>query len=151
MQELNCVETVLAALNAGTGAEWSENSVMAHGLCARQNRLGNALDHLMCHQTRENAMLCVFLLATEIVRNRLATEKESVDLANDAIAYWLTRLCPSCKGAGRDFNQVDCPHCQGTGLKHKPKVRGMSAAIAIIEATLEAMELQLRRKLKGGT
>ena len=149
MSDLNRVETTLCALTVGVAYEWSENHVMAHGLSGQRNPIGFAIDHLLSHPNGINARLVTLLIAKELPRLKVCTEKESWDVANDAISYWYDSKCPDCKGRGViDFEQHQCVTCSGTGKKPRPRHKATNECVAIIEGALEWMEAQLQKRLR---
>lgn len=146
MENLNRVETVLSAISEGVIAEWAENSLIAHGWAGQRNGLGYALDHLLAYPSHGNIFLAVFLLSGELTRQQVCKSRDATDLAQDAIHYWLTWHCPTCKGRGvLDIEQHQCQQCGGTG--HKPKPAHIERPLAVIEAAVEWMEGQLRKRL----
>jgi hypothetical protein len=90
--------------------------------------------------------MATYLLSGELVRQKLSTGKESVDLARDSLNYWLTKNCPMCKGTGvLDIEQHQCPMCGGTGKRYRPE--SYEGALRVIEGALEWMEAQLHKRL----
>lgn len=149
--DLRRVETTLCALSVGIAYEWSENHVMAHGLSGQRNPLGYALDHLLSNPNHQNAGLVAFLLATELVKRGVCSEKDSVDSANDALAWWYDSKCTVCHGRGvLNFEQVECPGCLGSGRRDKPSNRTLRESIGVIESSMDWMEGQLRKRLTSG-
>jgi hypothetical protein len=148
--ELNRLETTLCALTVGVAYEWSENHVLAHGLSGQRNPIAFALDHLLSHPNRINARLVTLLIAKELPRLKVCSEKESWDIANAAISYWYDSKCPDCNGRGViDFEQHQCQTCNGSGRKPRPSHKATSECVAIIENALEFMEGQLQKRLRN--
>jgi hypothetical protein len=147
MMELSKVEATSIAVSRGIGSEWAKDYVTALGLSSIRNPLGAALIHLDGHRISANFTLVVNMMAKELVRARMATEKDSVDLANDTIMWWLDPHCPKCKGAGVNFEQVPCKVCSGTGKKGKHP--SIERPLWVIQAHLEWMESQQGKRLSG--
>jgi hypothetical protein len=149
MIELNRTETVLSALTQGITGTWAEDHVMAHGLSGQRNPLGNALNHLLANPSRGNMYLAVFLLSGELQKERIGHVMDSVDIARDAITYWLSWLCPACSGRGViNIEQDQCQECGGTGRRERPK-DPVKSAVSVIERHIEWMEGQLKARLKN--
>lgn len=147
IRELYKLEATLSALAVGVCKEWSETLVLAHGLSGQRNPLGYALDHLLTSPNGINARLTTLLLAKELVKQKVCTDKQSWDVANDAISWWWDCHCPHCKGRGViNIEQDMCKQCVGTGMKPKPQRKEIYRAIGVIEAAMEWMEHQLRKR-----
>ena len=150
MIELNRVEAVLAALVTGVAYEWCDRVLIAHAFSGQSNELGYAVDHLLSNQNGTNARLVTMMLARELVKQKIATNAEAWDTANDAMNWWWTQHCPTCNGRGViDFEQHQCTDCDGTGIRPKPRRKNLRQAIGVIEAAMEMMEYQLRKRLTG--
>lgn len=147
--ELYRVESTMIAVSHGLGSEWAEDHVKALGLSSIYNKLGGALVHLDGHRNSINRRLVTELLAADLVILGVCLGRDSVDLAKDSIDWWLECRCPYCKGAGKDFAQVQCPACDGTGLKVKPT--RLVRTVGIINAALEWLEMQQRKRLANYT
>ena len=143
--ELYRVESTLVAVSHGIGSEWATDHVQALGLSSIYNRLGGALIHLDGHRNGTNFRLVVQLLAGDLERLNICSGRDSVDIATGAVEWWLDKNCPYCKGAGRDFNQVQCPACGGTG--EKPKPSALYRPLGVMGAALDWMEQQQRKRL----
>ena len=150
MTELNRVETTTIALNVGIAYPWAENHVMANGLCGQKHPLGNALVHLLAHPNGINARLVTQLLASSLVRSKRCGNKESWDIADQALTWWFDPKCPTCKGRGvLNFQQEQCPACHGKGRREYPSKGAVRDAIGFMEAEIEGYEGHLAAKLRG--
>lgn len=146
--ELNRVETTLVAFQVGPCREWSEDHIHAHGMASRANPLGAALDHLLNKPNGINARIVAMMVAERLVKQKIASSRNSWDVAQEAISYWLDYKCPDCNGRGViNFEQDVCQTCGGNGRKHRPKDQSVYRAIGMLEAAMESMEMGLRRVL----
>ena len=127
--ELNRVETTLVAFRVGTSEAWSEDYVHAHALASRKYPLAGLLDHLLNTQKKGDAWK---------VAKELSSPLGSMNLAIEAIEYWLDPHCFECHGQG-------CPDCKQTGKKAADK--HLKEAVHFIEQQLELMELEIKRVL----
>lgn len=143
--ELWRVEATMGAVSRGIGSEHDTDHVQALALSSIYNRLGGALIHVDCHRNGTNRRLVIQLLAGDLERLNVCSGRDSVDLATDSLNYWLDKNCPYCKGAGKDFNQVQCPACDGTGEKAKPE--RIRRPLGVMGAALDWMEQQQRKRL----
>ena len=142
----NRVETVLSALNRGCSSEWAEDHILAHGLCGQRNKLGNAINHLIATPSNGNMQLTVFILSGELIKQKLCRSRDAVDIARNALEYYLTRLCMACQGRGVvNLEQQTCDVCGGTG--RRPMNKEIERPIALIEASIDMMEGQLEKRL----
>jgi len=127
---------------------WACDQVLAHGLAGQRNRLGSALDHLLAYPNEVNLWLVTFLLASELERQNICRGRESVDVARDALKYFGDARCPNCGGRGvMDFQQTQCPACQGSGDRPRPSYKPVADALCVIDQAISYMERQLRKKL----
>ena len=150
MRDLNRVESALVAISKGLGSEWATDYITSMGWAGRVNKLGAALVHLDGHRTGANKNLVKQLLAAELLHMKLETNGSMAwDAADDAVEWYLTKWCPSCNGAGQDFNQVQCPVCEGRRERAKPG--GVRQGVALIEASLEWLDAQLGRFNRAAT
>ena len=145
--ELYRVESTAIAVSRGIGSEWATDHVHALGLSGIYNKLGPALLHVDGHRSAANKFVVVSYLAGELVHMAICKPRESVGDANDALEWWLDKNCPFCKGAGKNFEQIDCPRCDGSGEKYKPK--NLGRVVGVMNAALEWLELQQRKRLSG--
>ncbi len=143
--ELYRVEATMGAVSRGIGSEHDTDHVQALALSSIYNQLGAALIHLDCHRNGTNKRLVKELLAADLLKLNVCTSRDSWDVADAAVEWWLNKNCPYCKGAGCDFNQVQCPACDGTGEKAKPSQ--LYRPLGIMGAALDWMEQQLRKRL----
>ena len=149
MIELGRVESVLSALVVGISYDWCDRVILAHAFSGQKNKLGYALDHLLSNPNGTNARLVTMLFAKKLVKDKVCTKQDAWDLANDAISWWWDQRCTVCDGRGvLNFEQDMCVKCQGTGIRPKPRDRNVRQAIGVLDAAIEMMECQLRKKLK---
>lgn len=147
---MNRTETLHAALATGTGYEWSENHVYAHGRAGVKNPLGAAINHLMTSPNRGTMNLAVHLLSGELQKHKIGRQRDAVDIARDSLVYFLSWLCPACMGTGvKNIEQETCQICGGSGKRQPPDDENIKSAVSIIKAEHERMELQLQKRLGG--
>ena len=143
--ELYRVESTMVAVSRGLGSEHATDHVAALGLSSIYNALGAALLHLDVHRNGTNKRLVEHLLSGDLVKLKVCLGKDSIDLAQDAIAWWLNKNCPYCLGAGKDFAQHQCPACDGTGERAKPE--RLHRALGVMNSSLDWLEQQQRKRL----
>lgn len=143
--DLYRVESTMIAVSHGLGSEWATDHVAALGLSSIYNRLGGALLHLDCHRNATNKKLVKDRLAADLVSLGVCLGRDAWDLAHSSVEWWLDRNCPGCHGTGCDFNQVQCPICNGE--KFKPYSSALSRPIGVIGAALDWLEQQQRKRL----
>jgi len=149
--ELYRVEQTISAVSSGNldPEGWQHSCVMALGLAGQKNRLGAALLHLIEHPNQDNYRLTINFLAVTIVHDGIAKEKESIDIANQALEWYEARHCPNCDGRGvLNFEQSPCMACGGTGDRARPGNRQVADAVALIVHSLDWLESQQRVRLK---
>lgn len=127
--ELNRIETTLSAFRVGTSEAWSEDYVHAHAIASRKYPLAGMISHLMSHRRKGDAWK---------VAQELAKTVGTLDLAIEAIEFWLDPYCFECRGEG-------CHDCKGTGKKAADK--NLKSAVQSIENTMQAMEEEIKRAL----
>lgn len=145
-------EQCLAAIHSGNLAPegWAQSRVMALGLSSIRNPLGAALLHWIDYESRQSAFIARFWLATELERQHVCRPRDSVDIAHDAMSWYLHRHCPNCQGRGvLNFEQDQCPVCVGSGTRAKPTHKETEQAISILVASLEYLDNQIHARLRG--
>ena len=153
--ELYRSETAICAMSATTLApdSWAHDAILAAGMCAQRNRLGNLLLHFIDECSKEYG--APRALATEIiliVTSRIMTAKEQFRICHDsafqAFEYWNGRRCLHCGGRGvMNFQQDECPVCHGTGERPIEGTDMVKAAISVLIEAENMMEGQLRKKM----
>lgn len=115
------------------------------GLAARYNPIPGILENLWAHPCRENMMLAKFTLITHFEKTNLCTSKESADVADDVLSWFLDPNCHACHGTGvRNYEQETCPVCNGA--KKYPTWEPSKRGCAEIEFLLLWREQQLRKR-----
>lgn len=127
--ELNRIETTISAFRAGPSESWAEDYVHAHAIASRKYPLAGMLDHLLSNQRKGDAWK---------VAQELSKTLGSMNLAIEAIEYWLDPSCYECKGQG-------CPDCKHTG--RKPADKHLKEAVRFIEDSMVLMETEIKRVL----
>lgn len=152
MTELVRVETTISAINSGNlePASWSHSHVMALGLSGQRNPLGSAVLHLIEHPNTENRRVVLFFLAGQLEHLNVATNKESVEIAQYAVAWFEDAHCPMCGGRGViNFQQEQCKSCCGTGDKPRPENTQVRDAVSLLAQSLDWLESQQRARLSS--
>jgi hypothetical protein len=144
--ELNCLEASIGVLARGIRTTHDQEWIVASAWAGRKSKLGDAIHHFLGHQNERNAQLVVSMLAKELTAQKVCKAKESVDVANDAMAAWFDWACPACTGTGvLSFAQEPCPYCGGTGERPRVLPEHIYHAMAIINAALADKEVKMRR------
>ncbi len=145
-------EQCLTAIHAGNldPEGWAHSRIMALGLSGQRNPLGAAILHWLDSESAGSAFIARFLLSTELVKQRVCRNRDAVDIAHDAMSWYLHRHCPTCQGRGvLNFEQDQCPVCVGTGTRAKPNHKETEQAISILVASLEYLDNQIHARLRG--
>lgn len=145
--DLNRVESAIIACGRGMGSEWAQDQIHALALVDHRNKLGNALIHLLDHPNGANCRIVGDRLAAMLVKFNIVPSRDSVDISQLAIEWYLTKNCPACDGAGCNTEQVPCVICQGKG--HKPKPAALERALALMEASIEWADSQMGHSLSN--
>lgn len=141
-------ESVHRVMSRGIRTESDRDYIHAHASAGIRNPLGNALNHLLVHQSEANAQLVINLVAKALVKLAICSEKDCVDIANEAAKWWFDDKCWVCGGKGViDFEQTQCAGCNGTGKKSLPANEVVRQAIAAITTYHEWAEVQMRKRL----
>lgn len=144
-------EQALTAIHSGNldPNGWAHSRILALGSSAQRNPLGAALLHWLDSESCHTAFLARFLLATALAKQRVCRSKDSVDIAHDAMAWYLTRHCPTCYGRGvLNFEQDMCQVCSGTGTRASPSNPQVEQAVAVLIAALEHLDNQIHARLR---
>ena len=113
---------------------------------SKQNPIPGLLECLIDKPCLQNMTLVRFNMATHFVKQGFCNSKESVDIANDVIQWFLNPHCPSCHGTGvMNIEQDTCPTCQG--IIHYPSGKSFTACKEI-ESLFAWREVQLRKRHK---
>lgn len=118
------------------------------GLAAKYNPIPSILEHLLTKPCSENMTLARFNLATHFVKTGICTDKESIDVANDVLAWFLDPNCHACHGTGlKNKEQETCPVCNGVAKMPSwpPAERGCRE----VDSLFAWREVQLRKRNKG--
>ena len=146
--ELFRTEGVHRVMSRGIRVEWDRDQIHAHASAGIRNPIGNALNHLLVHQNEKNAQLVINLVGKALVKLGICPERDCVDVANEAAAWWFNDRCWVCNGKGViDFEQTQCAGCGGTGKKQLPANEVVRQAIAAITTYHEWTEVQMRKRL----
>ena len=146
--ELNRTETAICALSANTlqPDSWCLDSVLALGLCAQKNRLGDLMIHFIDSPRSSTVMEITLIISTRLIKagfDKLLT----LDAAHEAFEYWASRHCPKCGGRGvLNFQQETCPSCGGTGERKIDGSDTVKAGVSILIEAENSMESALRKK-----
>lgn len=147
------VEQAISAISSGNldPDGWAHSRVMALGLSGQRNPLGSAVLHMIETQSSANAYLAVVLLSGELQRQSIGKSRESVDIARDALGWYMSKQCPICTGRGvLDIEQHQCPECQGRGHRARPSHKPTCDAIGVITQALDWLDGQMAARLRGG-
>lgn len=156
MTDLLRVESVEIALNRGANTGWARDYIMAHGLSAKYNPLGQALDRLEATITRtpEGRVsysrgafhMAQFLFSGILQKHRVCRDSEATDVAEYALKFFCDRCCPACNGTGViNIEQETCSMCGGN--RDKPLSESLRSAVLMLESYQLWMEKQLDRRL----
>ena len=148
-------ETVICAFSSTTlqPGTWAHDSILASGLCAQTNRLGNLMMHFINESSRESGMprekaTEIILIITSRLMNRERVFSTAHDAAFRAFEYWNGRRCLNCAGRGvMNFQQDECPMCRGSGDRPIIGTDLVKAGISILIEAENWMESQLRHKM----
>lgn len=149
--ELNYIEMVHRARHSGNLSHdsWESSILAAFAWSTRLNPLGASLVDWLDGFKDGPTFLARFHLATECVKQKLCKDRDSPDVALDALVYYQSRICPKCQGRGViDQSQVECPFCVGTGLRDMP-TGAVYHAYKAIEGSLEWLDIQLKFRMRG--
>lgn len=152
LEDLNRVEIAISAIDAGTldWDSWAHSNVVALGLAAIRNPLGDALTQYLDHSGQREAMRVVLLVSTGLIKAGKEPQEANA-AALESFAAWNDSHCSYCGGRGvLNFQQVPCPQCGGTGEKlHSRLPRIVQDGIQMLDGALAWMESQLRAKMSG--
>ena len=150
--ELQRVEVAICAIDAGNldWDSWAHSNVVALGLAAIRNPLGDALTHFLDHGGRNEATRVVLLVSSGLIKAGIDAEQAN-KAAWDSFALWNDSHCHVCGGRGvMDFQQTHCSTCHGTGNRDHGKITGIVRdGIGMLDGALAWMESQLRAKMRG--
>lgn len=141
-------EAVHKVMARGIRKEWDRDTIHAHASAGIRNPIGNALNHLLVHPNPANAQLVTNLVATAIVKLGICSERDCVDIANEAMSRWFDDKCQECGGKGViNFEQTVCQACGGTGKRAPHGNETVRRAVVAIGTYHEWAESQMRRRL----
>lgn len=153
LEDLTRVEIAISAIDAGTleWNSWAHSNVVALGLAAIRNPLGDAVTQYLDHAGRGEAQRVVLLVSTWLIKARGITPEAANKAAWDAFLAWNDSHCSSCMGRGVvSFQQDQCPVCGGTGEKttsHLPQF--VRDGMELLDSALQWTENLLRAKMKA--
>lgn len=142
-------ETAICAMSANTlqPDSWAHDSILAAGMCAQRNRLGNLLMHFIDSPKPSLVMEITLVISSRLI-DRSFDKGLTLDAAYQAFDYWNGRRCLRCGGRGvMNFQQEECQQCHGTGERPIDGSDMVRAGISILIEAENQMEGQLRKKL----
>lgn len=149
--DLLYIEMVHKARHAGNLScdSWESSILAAFAWSTRYNALGASLVDWLDGFKDGPTFLARFHLATECVKQKLCKDRDSPDVALEAMVFYQNRTCPKCDGRGViDQSQVECPFCTGTGYRDMP-TGAVYHAYKAIDGALEWLDSQLRFRMRG--
>ena len=115
------------------------------GLAAKYNPIPSIMEKMLDKPCRENVMLAKFTLITHFVKQRLFTERDATDVADDVITWFLDPHCHACHGTGlKNKEQETCPVC--LGIKKYPSWDLGKKGCHEVEGLFMWREVQLRKR-----
>jgi hypothetical protein len=115
------------------------------GLAAKYNPLPSILESLLDRPCSENLQLVRFSLATHFVKVGICRGLDSVDVANDVIAWFLDPHCHACHGTGvKNKEQETCQICGG--VAKIPEWEPARKGCAEVGNLFAWREVQLRKR-----
>lgn len=152
LEDMNRVEVAISAIDNGNleWDSWAHSNVLALGLAAIRNPLGDALTHYLDHAGQHEAVRVVSLVSIGLIKGGVPPA-EAKKTAWDAFALWNDSHCHTCGGRGvLNFQQDPCPTCRGTGdADHGNVSRPVKDGIRMLDSALHWMEGQLRAKMRA--
>lgn len=143
--ELWRTEQLYAVRSKGTLHDGGEVVVGNAGIAAKYNPTPSILDHLLSRPCAENMMLARFTLSTHFVKIGLCTNRDSTDVANDVLAWFLDPVCHACHGTGVKNKEQETCHVCG-GVEKRPTWEPARKGVAEIESLFMWREVQLRKR-----
>lgn len=130
--------------SSGDLSDYGQVVIGSAGISAKYNPIPSILENIIDRPCSENVSLARFALATYFAKKGLCKDKESVDVANDVIAWFLDPNCHACHGTGlKNIEQETCPVCGG--VKKMPTWEPAKRGIAEIKSLFAWREIQLRK------
>lgn len=119
------------------------------GIVSKSNPIPSIMDNLFSKPCSENFFLARFALATHFAKERICKDKESVDLANDVIKWFLNPHCPACHGTRvKNIEQEICDVCGGVDKQFESD--RLRRGVWEVEHLFDWREVQLRKHHKVG-
>lgn len=135
-----------SAKSTGNLGDFGQRVIGNAAFAARVNPIPGILEHLLTNPNRQNLNLCVFTLSGHFIKQGICKSADSVDVANDAVGWWLDPNCHACQGTGvKNKEQETCPVCDG--MKEKlPSWEPSRRGVAEIKNLIQWREQQLRKR-----
>lgn len=116
------------------------------GRASIYNPIPGMLEHLKDHPGRNNYSVVKFSLMKHFVKLGICSNKDSADVADDVIRWYLDPNCHACHGTGfKNFEQDTCPVCEGKA-KNMPSFSPSRKGCAEVESLMTWREIQLRKR-----
>lgn len=147
------VEQTICACSSGNMDTdgWAHSCIVALGMSGVRNPLGVAALHLLEHPSAQNRRIAAFHLSERLIKSFGLTESDAIEVANEAIGWFVHRRCATCTGRGViNAAQAQCQDCGGTGASARPSGKRVADAVGMLVSAIDWLEEQLRARLRMG-